>query len=122
MNHTTLTLPFPPTVNTYWRQFRGRAILSAKGRAYRDAAALAAAGRRRGKIMGRLLVMIEVYPPDKRRRDLDNLPKGVLDALCKAGVYDDDSQIDDLRIVRRHNVVGGMVKIHVSQLPEKGVE
>ena len=32
-----LTLPWPPTVNTYWRNFGGRTIVSAKGRSYRKA-------------------------------------------------------------------------------------
>jgi Holliday junction resolvase RusA-like endonuclease len=31
-----VTLPFPPSVNTYWRTFRGRMIISAKGREYRE--------------------------------------------------------------------------------------
>ena len=36
--------------------------------------------------------------PDKRRRDIDNLLKPILDALGQYGVYEDDSQIIDLRI------------------------
>lgn len=39
-----------------------------------------------------------VYPPDKRRRDIDNIPKAVFDALGSNGLYPDDSQIHDLRI------------------------
>ena len=34
-----VTLPWPPTVNTYWRVFNGRSILSEKGREYRKAVA-----------------------------------------------------------------------------------
>lgn len=30
-----LTLPWPPSVNRYWRAVNGRNILSAEGRAYR---------------------------------------------------------------------------------------
>jgi crossover junction endodeoxyribonuclease RusA len=33
--------------------------------------------------------------------DLDNLPKGMLDALTHAGVWGDDSQIDDLQVTRQ---------------------
>ncbi len=46
---------------------------------------------------------ILVYPPDRRARDLDNLGKALLDALTKAGVYGDDSQIDHLTFARRKN-------------------
>ena len=34
-----LTLPWPPSMNTYWRTFQGRMIISAKGREYRKAVA-----------------------------------------------------------------------------------
>jgi crossover junction endodeoxyribonuclease RusA len=33
------------------------------------------------------------YPPDHRRRDLDNLAKAILDALQHAGVYGNDCQV-----------------------------
>ena len=57
--------------------------------------------RRVGSLEGRLAVEIEAFAPDRRRRDLDGMLKVPLDALAIAGVYSDDSQIDDLRIVRR---------------------
>jgi crossover junction endodeoxyribonuclease RusA len=43
-------------------------------------------------------VEIAANQPDNRRRDLDNYLKAPLDALMSAGVYEDDSQIVDLRI------------------------
>lgn len=57
-----------------------------------------------GQLFGnaeRLRVELSVTPPDNRRRDLDNLLKAVLDGLGFAGVYDDDSQIDELLVIRR---------------------
>ena len=47
------------------------------------------------------------------RRDLDNLLKGLLDALTHAGLWLDDSQVADLRI-RRAPTIGGMVKVRVT--------
>lgn len=98
----TLTLPYPPTVNTYWRNVSGRTLISRKGREYREAVgwAVRAAKAAPWPESARLCVAIEAQAPDKRRRDLDNLPKSVLDALTDAGVWADDSQIDDLRIWR----------------------
>jgi crossover junction endodeoxyribonuclease RusA len=50
------------------------------------------------KANGLLRVDLQVSKPDKRIRDLDNLLKVVLDAITHAKVWDDDSQIADLRI------------------------
>ena len=98
----TITLPWPPTVNHYWRNVSGRTLISSQGRLYREQVrwAVSVAKAALWPESARLCVAIEAQPPDKRRRDLDNLPKGVLDALTDAGVWADDSQIDDLRIWR----------------------
>lgn len=108
-----LEMPWPPSVNAYWRSVRGRNILSAAGREYRQRAMEAAAGL--DTITGRLDVDLLVAPPDRRRRDLDNLPKAVLDALTHAGVYDDDSQIDRLSIERCEPVPDGVVWVRIRQ-------
>jgi len=71
----------------------------------------------RGKPMtGRLAVTVDLYPPDKRRRDVDNSAKATLDALAHAGVYEDDSQIDDLHIRRREVVPPGRVVVTVTAI------
>lgn len=96
---TPLALPFPPSLNRYWRNVKGRTLLSADGRTYRIAATIAARIARLAPFgSAPVVVSIAAYMPDARRRDLDNLLKGALDALAHAGVYDDDSQIVDLRI------------------------
>jgi crossover junction endodeoxyribonuclease RusA len=60
---------------------------------------------------------MDAFPPDRRRRDLDNLAKPTLDALEHAGVYEDDSQID-LLIIRRQDVVhGGRLEVSVTEFP-----
>ena len=48
----------------------------------------------------RIRVSVWVYAADKRKRDVDNLFKGIGDLLTHAGIYADDSQIDDLRVIR----------------------
>lgn len=46
-------------------------------------------------ITGKCDIEIHVVPPDRRRRDKDNLEKVVLDAITLAGVWADDSLIAD---------------------------
>ena len=65
----------------------------------------------------RLAVEILASPPDLRARDLDNLPKGVLDSLTHAGVIRDDSDIDDLRIRRGPKIAGGMLDVAITVIP-----
>lgn len=110
------TLPWPPSVNTYWRNFDGRMIISARGREYREEVGdqMTLQGTV-AHFTGPLRVEIEAWRPDKRRRDLDNLLKATLDGLCHAGVYDDDSQIVDLRIYWAKDI-GGMLKIKIEEI------
>lgn len=94
-----LTLPFPPTLNLYWRNIRGRTLISADGRKYRVRVVQHVLTERIGGFPnGAIAVSITAFLPDNRRRDVDNLLKAPLDALAHAHVYEDDSQIADLRI------------------------
>ena len=111
-----IKLPFPPSVNGYWRAYRGRQILSAKARAYRaNVEGHCLIGKIR-RMLGPLAVKLWLQPPDKRRRDVDNYSKGLLDALTKAGAWDDDSQIMDLSITMCEPVKGGGVTVEVTEL------
>ena len=115
-NGVTLTLPWPPSVNKYWRTFQGRMIISAEGRSYRKAVADQVLIQRGAKhYIGKLCVVIEAFRPDNRRRDLDNLLKAVLDGCTHAGVWEDDSNIVDLRIYWAESI-GGMLKVKVSEV------
>jgi crossover junction endodeoxyribonuclease RusA len=64
-----------------------------------------------------LALFIDAYPPDRRRRDLDNIQKAILDSLEKAGAYNDDSQIDLLIVSRQRSIPGGAIIITLQKLP-----
>ena len=108
-------LPYPPSINRYWRSVAGRMIISSKGRTYRKAVVrrLAAEGAR--ELGGRLAVKVEVYPPDRRRRDLDNVLKCLLDGLAHGGAYRDDSQIDRLVVDRCRATDGGRIIVKIAE-------
>ncbi|RJT26898.1 RusA family crossover junction endodeoxyribonuclease [Buttiauxella izardii] len=96
-----LTLPFPPSVNTYWRApnkgpLIGRHLISDKGRKFRTEAFAAVMEQLRRKpkpLDGDLSVTVILFPPDRRNRDLDNYGKALFDALTHAGVWHDDCQM-----------------------------
>ena len=98
----TLELPFPPSVNHYWRHvlFGGsiRTIISKPGKIFRNAVIQAVKAQNMGLMLaGRLSVRVILCPPDDRIRDVDNFGgKALLDALTHAGVWRDDNQVKRL--------------------------
>ena len=109
-----LRLPYPPSVNQYYRKFRNTMVISERGRKFLKEVKLTV-GAVTAQV-GRLRVEIDVYPPDRRKRDIDNVCKATLDALAKAGVYQDDSQIDVLLITRMGIVSGGCLEVKVEKV------
>ncbi|MBM4020096.1 MAG: RusA family crossover junction endodeoxyribonuclease [Planctomycetes bacterium] len=110
-------LPLPPTLNTYYRHVGPRVLISREGRRFRETVAgvLAAHGVR--PMAGRLALAVLVRPPDRRRRDLDNVQKALLDALEKGGAYGDDSQIDLLLTRRGPPAAGGQTEVRLDEWP-----
>ena len=70
-------------------------------------------------LTGRVAVRIEAQPPDRRVRDLDNLLKAPLDALTHAGLWVDDSQIDELTIMRLPPLSGGSLRVVVVEIAKE---
>lgn len=101
MGPVVLDLPWPPSLNRYYRHVGRKVLISRDGRQYREAVAGLLGVRPRQHLRGRLRMDADLYPPDRRRRDLDNTLKSLQDSLQHAGVFLDDSQIDDLRVRRR---------------------
>ena len=113
----TLELPWPPQANHLYTVARGRKILSSKGRAYR-ANVLASCLEQRAPRLGtaRIALTVTAHPPDRRKRDLDNLTKGLLDALQYARVFNDDAQVDHLAITRGEVRKGGQLLVHIEAI------
>ena len=116
-----LILPFPPSVNHYYRRVGPRTLISREGREYRRVICglLAGGGFRRPPLDGRIALGMDAFPPDRRLRDLDNLLKCSQDSLAHAGVFEDDSQIDLLGVARREPVKGGKVVIRIDAFPPR---
>lgn len=124
MDRISLTLPYPPSVNHYWRtrvmrrgaRYVPSVYVSEDGQQYQRTVKRILDGVPTAD--GRLRVQILVRPPDRRARDLDNILKCCLDALTKAGVWHDDSQVDSLLVVRGDQVDGGSVIVLVELFEE----
>lgn len=108
-------MPYPPSINHYYvRTQRGTAV-GPKGKSYRrDVSLLLTPYKHKFKAEDRLSVTINVFPPDKRKRDLDNLFKVVLDSLQESNIIHDDNQIDILTIIRRDVSKGGHLSLWIT--------
>ena len=100
-----LCLPYPPSVNHYWKHTKsGRHYITAAGREFKATAVQAAA--KFEPFAGAVEVRLEIYFPDKRRRDLDNLCKGIFDSLSASGLILDD----DCHTVRKYSIENKGIK------------
>jgi crossover junction endodeoxyribonuclease RusA len=117
----TIELPTPPSVNALYRAVKGRSILSATYRRWKDEAGAALLSQRPEKHPGPVHVTVAIRPKDKRRRDIDNTGfKAVLDLLTAHQIIvDDDSRY--VRSISAHWADEGpecLVTITPAELPE----
>ena len=100
-------LPFPPSVNHTWMRGKGNRLYScAKVKDFHKLASVrintvkTLFNSLEFPIKGRLRVIVVLNEKNRLRRDMDNYTKSVFDACTKNGLWEDDSQIDEL-IIRR---------------------
>lgn len=93
-----LYLPEPPSANRYWRNWRGRMVVSAEARAYK-ARVWAEAVRCKHRPMSGPVRVTLFWRRKAKRGDLDNRIKVVLDAI-KGTLYDDDKQVVEIHARR----------------------
>ena len=114
-----INLPFPPSTNTYYRNVNGRTLISKKGRLYKKMVARVVMMQKTSSmpLEGRLAIHVYLYPPDKRKRDLDNFGgKALLDSLVGAGVLIDDVQFDEFFVKRMPVEKGGLAVVMIKAL------
>ena len=114
MRRLDAILPYPPTVNNYYRHVGCRVLISREGRKYRTMVVSRLAGTR--PLEGRLSFTAMLYPKDRRRRDADNLLKSLLDSLAHAGTMHDDSQIKVLHVEMREPDGKARVEVRLEEL------
>ncbi len=108
-----ITLPVPPSLNRYYRTFRGRILMSAEGRTYKTLAAGLALQQGAKPIAGPIRVSVWVYRPAKRG-DIDNFSKCLLDSLAGGVCYENDAQIIELHLYRGDDKLRPRVEVEVS--------
>jgi len=109
-------MPYPPSINHYYVRATHGVILGIKGKQYRqDVSFLLYKFRDKCGSEMRLSLTINVFPPDKRLRDLDNICKAAIDSMQHARVFENDNQIDMLTIIRRDMVKDGQLSVWIGE-------
>ena len=93
-------VPGPPVSKARPRVVRGHTYTPEKTRRFERLVGMCARTAGARPIAGEVSVSISFYLPTKRRVDLDNLSKGVLDGLNKIA-WADDSQVSTLFATRQ---------------------
>lgn len=112
-------LPYPVTVNKYWRKGKtsnGKTIihLSSEAKRFTQTVVLLVAQNTDGRCSAkRLKGEFVLHPKDRRKQDIDNRLKSLLDAMQKARLYIDDEQFDEIIIRRGEMVKGGCVSVKI---------
>ena len=117
-----LKLPYPPSVNHYWgtratyknKHMIPQKYLTQKAKDYAKEVQQCVFVQKGQKAYNLPIeVKVGVYVPDKRKRDLDNILKGLFDSLTKASVYADDSLIEKLEVEKLGFKKGGEVQVKI---------
>ncbi|WP_409138883.1 RusA family crossover junction endodeoxyribonuclease [Pasteurella multocida] len=113
-----ISLPYPPSVNHYWKHTRsGRHYISKAGREFKRIATEVC--KQFDPFDGAVEIKMQIYFPDNRDRDLDNLPKGIFDSLVGAGLIKDDNR----KIIRKYSIEEmGVVKKGMSIIKIRSLE
>ena len=110
---------WPPSVNNITAVVNGRKVKTKKGRDF-TAHVCADIEALRSKFdipffEKNVKVYITVYPPDRRRFDIDNMSKGILDSMTAAKIWRDDSQVVKLTIEKGDVIAGGAFDISITE-------
>ena len=110
---STIDLPLPPSVNRLWRSNRGRVHRAAPYVAWLKEAGWSLLRQRPKRLTGWVRISIAAGLPDRRRRDLDNLLKTILDLLVAHQVIETDADVAALDARWDELVPGGRVRLEV---------
>ena len=106
----------PPSVNSLWVNKPNGRYKSKKGKIFDETARSELKKQFRYKpLVNSLKVSMRLYFKDKRKRDIDNYNKAILDSMTKI-IYEDDSQIKELNVKKLVGCGFNKVEIELEEL------
>jgi crossover junction endodeoxyribonuclease RusA len=119
--HMEMRLPLAPSVDhlLFWMPKFRRPAPTTEADAYQESVLgildRAMPDKRGLPLTGRLHVTVVVHLARNGRGDIQNREKALCDALTRAGVWEDDSQIDQLTMRRGVVIPGGAMDVTIEE-------
>ena len=114
-----IKLPWIVSANAYYRAVGNSVRISKRGRENRKSCMAAVFDKLGGypePLTGDISIVVRIHPPDKRKRDIDNIFKGLFDSLTHSKVWADDSQVKHLDATMCDIVKFGCVIVEINEL------
>lgn len=106
------------SVNKYYRSWNGRVLISKDGREFKKEVDLLLNNYE--KILGKIKLTLILYFKDKRKRDLDNYNKVLIDCL-KNKLFEDDDQIYQLFMEKHIGCGFNKICIHIDSIKNSDI-
>ena len=112
------------SVNKYYRSWQGRVLISKDGREFKKEVDLLLNNYE--KILGKIKLTLILHFKDKRKRDLDNYNKVLIDCL-KNKLFEDDDQIYQLYMEKHigcgfNKITIGIESIEIEEIKKNNSE
>lgn len=113
----TLTLPFPPSTNLYWRIGNNRIHLTETAKAYKLEAGYRANAVCKKPITEEVRLTVNFYRP-RAIGDTDNLLKVLLDSMSGI-IYKDDRQVAEIHAYRFNDPSNPRAEVTIETIKEE---
>jgi crossover junction endodeoxyribonuclease RusA len=112
------------SVNKYYRSWQGRVLISKDGREFKKEVDLLLNNYE--KVLGKIKLTLILHFKDKRKRDLDNYNKVLIDCL-KNKLFEDDDQIYQLYMEKHigcgfNKITIGIESIEIEEIKKNNSE
>ena len=104
------------SVNKYYRSWQGRVLISKDGREFKKEVDLLLNNYE--KVLGKIKLTLILHFKDKRKRDLDNYNKVLIDCL-KNKLFEDDDQIYQLYMEKHIGCGFNKITINIESIEEE---
>lgn len=113
----SFTLPYPPSINNYYGRWGKKVYVKDHVKVYKTIV-LYTIKPKITVVYGDAFVRVDldIYPPDHRWRDIDNLFKCTFDVIQMLGIVNNDRQIKKGSFNMHPPIKGGKIDVNMEEL------